>query len=63
MHKIQVLVCTSIIPPAVLCTMFIVLLLQGVRGEFGSVGFPIIKAIATHEKMFAVGKSGPNATF
>ena len=25
--------------------------------------FPIIKPIPTHEKLFAVGKSGPNATF
>ena len=39
----------------------------GVRGEFGWVGFLAVcfpyKIIQTHEKMFAVGKSGPNATF
>ena len=40
---------------------------QGVCGEFGWVGFLVVcfldKPIPTHEKIFAVGKSGPIATF
>ena len=39
----------------------------GVRGEFGWVRFLVVcflyKPIPTHEKSFAVRKSGPNATF
>ena len=39
----------------------------GVRGEFGWVGFLVVcllhKTNVNHEKIFAMGKSGPHATF